>query len=85
MKLRGEVFSDRFDIPNRKRTYFFNIKRNREGDLFLNLVESLKKFDDNFDRQEIVIYEEHIEEFRDKIDAVIQTFLEIRDRKEREE
>ena len=40
MGLRGEIFSWRNTIG--RRTYFFNVKENRTGDVFLNLVESKK-------------------------------------------
>ncbi len=81
MKLRGELYSDKYGTSNGKRTYFFNVKKNREGDLFLNLVESLRKFDDRFERQEIVIYEEHIEKFRDIMNSVIDKLIELREDK----
>jgi hypothetical protein len=38
MGVRGEIFSNRVILPNR--TYFFNVKENRMGDLYLNIVES---------------------------------------------
>ena len=78
MKLRGEIYSDKYNTSNGRRTYFFNIKKNREGSLFLNLVESMKKFDGRFDRQEIVIYEEHIEEFRETFNRVIDEFVALK-------
>ena len=34
-----------------KRTYFFNVKENRTGDLFLNIVESKKSEEDRFERR----------------------------------
>lgn len=72
MGKRGEVYTDRLDIPNGRRSYFFNVKENRTGDYFVNIVESVKKLGDKFERQEILVYEEHLEEFKDKIDTVIQ-------------
>ena len=41
MGQRGELFSSRAN--REKRTYFFNVKENRSGDLFLNIVESRKR------------------------------------------
>ena len=38
MATRGEVFSSKANTP--KRTYFFNVKETRTGDVFLNIVES---------------------------------------------
>ena len=38
MAIRGEIFSSQ--VQTEKRTYFFNVKENRTGSHFLNLVES---------------------------------------------
>ena len=40
MGLRGEIYSSRASAG--RRTYFYNVKENRNGDLFLNIVESKK-------------------------------------------
>jgi len=46
------------------RTYFFNVKENIYGDMFLNIVESKGAMDsDKFIRQSIVIYQEDLGEF----------------------
>ena len=61
MGIRGEVFSSR--ASSEKRTYFFNVKENRTGDLFLNVVESKKHGDADFERRSIVIFQEDLEPF----------------------
>jgi hypothetical protein len=61
MGLRGEVFSTRAN--SEKRTYFFNVKENRHGDLFLNIVESKKHGEEGFERHSVMVFEEDIEEF----------------------
>lgn len=61
MGLRGEVFSTRANSD--KRTYFFNVKENRNGDLFLNIVESKKHGEEGFERHSVMVFEEDIEEF----------------------
>ncbi|MCK5201367.1 MAG: DUF3276 family protein [Spirochaetales bacterium] len=61
MGLRGEVFSSRAN--SEKRTYFFNVKENRHGDLFLNIVESKKHGEEGFERHSVMVFEEDIEEF----------------------
>ncbi len=63
MGLRGEVFSTRANSD--KRTYFFNVKENRNGDLFLNIVESKKHGEEGFERHSVMVFEEDIEEFVD--------------------
>jgi len=62
MGQRGEVFSTR--MVKNDRTYFFNVKENIYGDMFLNIVESKGLADsDKFIRQSIVIYQEDLGEF----------------------
>lgn len=62
MGQRGEVFSTR--LVKNERTYFFNVKENIRGDIFLNIVESKGLPDsDRFIRQSIIIYQEDLGEF----------------------
>jgi hypothetical protein len=61
MGVRGELFSTRVLLPNR--TYFFNIKENRIGDLYLNIVESKNKEGGGFDRQSVILFADDLQEF----------------------
>ena len=61
MGLRGEVFSSR--ASSGSRTYFFNVKENRTGDLFLNIVESKKHGESGFERHQIVVFQEDLAEY----------------------
>ncbi len=62
MGQRGEVFSTR--LVKNERTYFFNVKENIRGDIFLNIVESKGLPDsDRFISQSIIIYQEDLGEF----------------------
>ncbi|GAB4221641.1 MAG: transcriptional regulator BpuR [Spirochaetales bacterium] len=63
MGIRGELFSTRVHSQSEKRTYFFNIKENRNGDIFLNIVESKKHGESDFERHQIVVFEEDLEAF----------------------
>ena len=63
MGIRGEIFSCRATAENGKRTYFFNVKENRQGDLFLNVVESKEHSGTGFERHSIVIFEEDMDLF----------------------
>ena len=64
MGTRGEIFSTRSNTQSEKRTYFFNVKENRNGDIFLNIVESKKhNSETDFERHQIVIFQEDMEEF----------------------
>ena len=61
MGIRGEVFSARMGTG--KRTYFFNVKENRNGDLFLNIVESKKHGETDFERHSIIVFQEDLAGF----------------------
>jgi len=61
MGLRGELFSTRIACDGR--TYFFNVKENRMGDLFLSVVESKPTETGDFDRRSIVIFQDNADEF----------------------
>ncbi len=63
MGLRGELFSCKASTSNGKRTYFFNVKENRQGDLFLNVVESKPHGGSGYERHSIVIFEEDMNLF----------------------
>lgn len=62
MASRGEIYSTRSD--SERRSYFFNVKENRRGDVFLNIVESNKKSDgESFERHQVMVYEEDLKDF----------------------
>jgi hypothetical protein len=61
MGVRGELFSTRIILPNR--TYFFNVKENRMGDLYLNIVESKNRDNGGFERQSVILFADDLQEF----------------------
>ena len=61
MGIRGELFSTKVALPNR--TYFFNVKENRMGDLYLNIVESKNRETGGFERQSVVLFADDLKEF----------------------
>ncbi len=61
MGQRGEVFSSK--LVRNDRTYFFNVKENLYGDLYLNIVESKPTDNGTFLRQSVLVYQEDIGEF----------------------
>jgi len=61
MGIRGELFSQKVLLPNR--TYFFNVKENRLGDLYLNIVESKNRDSGGFDRQSVILFADDLQEF----------------------
>ena len=47
MGARGELFTTQVTLDNR--SYFFNVKENRNGDIFLQVVESKSRNGEDFD------------------------------------
>jgi hypothetical protein len=77
MGVRGEIFSTR--ATSGKRTYFFNVKENRNGDVFLNIVESKRSEDkEDFERRSLVIYTEDLDEFTGGLERALRFLREKR-------
>ncbi len=61
MGIRGELFSSRVSCNGR--TYFFNVKENRTGDMFLTVVESKPTETEGFERRSVVVFREDVSDF----------------------
>jgi hypothetical protein len=70
MGTRGEIFSSKANTE--KRTYFFNVKENRLGDVFLNIVESKKNGEDQFERRSVIVFKEDLAVFLNGLDAAVK-------------
>jgi hypothetical protein len=70
MGIRGELFSTRLILPNR--TYFLNVKENRMGDLYLNIVESKNKETGGFDRQSVIVFADDLPAFLGEFDKSLK-------------
>ncbi len=74
MGTRGEVYSSRLQAKSEKRTYFFNVKENRFGDLFLNIVESKKNEGAaqgmEYERHQVVVFKEDMPDFLRALEKV---------------
>jgi hypothetical protein len=80
MGLRGELFSTRVLLQNR--TYFFNVKENRMGDLYLNIVESKNRDEGGFERQSVILFAEDLQEFLKGFDEALRILeKEVRERR----
>ncbi|MCL2093374.1 MAG: DUF3276 family protein [Treponema sp.] len=80
MGLRGEIFSTKVTLQNR--TYFFNVKENRLGDLYLNIVESKNKDEGGFDRQSVILFAEDLQAFLQGFDESLKVMeKEVRDKR----
>ncbi len=70
MGVRGEIFSSK--VMCEGRSYFFNVKENRMGDLFLAIVESKPTETETFDRRSIVIFRENLQEFLKSFEKALE-------------
>ncbi|MCL1814601.1 MAG: DUF3276 family protein [Treponema sp.] len=76
MGVRGEIFSTRMILPNR--TYFLNVKENRMGDLYLNIVESKNKETGGFERQSVIVFADDLPAFLGEFDKSLKALEKAR-------
>ena len=90
MGIRGELFTTQ--VPAENRTYFFNVKENRLGDVFLQIVESKNTDGAGFDRHAIVVFQDEMQTFLQGLNESLEfiekkrkeILKEKRDKKQRE-
>ena len=81
MGLRGELFSTK--VIQQNRTYFFNVKENRMGDLYLNIVESKNRETGGFERQSVILFADDLQEFLKGFDEALRVMeKEVRTRRQ---
>ena len=80
MGLRGDLFTT--DVKVKNRTYFFNVKENRTGDIFLQIVETKNLEGSDFERRTVVIFEDDMRKFLQGFDSSL-SFIE-KERKNRQ-
>ena len=73
MGIRGELYTQQVKVENR--TYFFNVKENSKGDVFLQVVESKASEGVGFDRHSVVVFEDEMRVFLQGLDKCIE-FIE---------
>ncbi len=74
MGIRGELFTNQINFD--KRSYFFNVKENRNGDVFLQIVES-KIEDGQTERRDIVVFADNMKEFLSGMDVSLRAIEKI--------
>ena len=79
MAIRGELFTTQVTLD--KRNYFFNVKENRNGDVFLQIVESKKGEGVDFDRHQVAIFAEDMQKFLKGLESSL-SFID-KEKKER--
>jgi len=75
MGVRGEIFSTKVMLQNR--TYFFNVKENRLGDIYLNIVESKNRDEGGFDRQSVILFAEDLQQFLQGFDESLKVLEKV--------
>ena len=73
MGIRGELYTEQ--VKGENRTYFFNVKENTKGDVFLQIVESKMNEGTGFDRHSVVVFESEMQSFLQGFDKCIE-FIE---------
>jgi len=73
MGIRGELYTEH--VKGENRTYFFNVKENTKGDVFLQIVESKLNESSQFERHAVVIFESEMQSFLQGFDKCIE-FIE---------
>ncbi len=78
---RDEIYSK--SVRAGKRTYFFDVKSTRGGDLYLTITESKKRFQDDgkfyFEKHKLFLYKEDFEKFSDGLSEVIDKIEELKE------
>lgn len=84
---RDEVFSKA--VRAGKRTYFFDVKETKNGDMYLNITESKKRFNNDngkffYEKHKIFLYKEDFEKFTKGLNGIIN-FIETGEKPEPDE
>jgi len=79
MGARGELYTTQVVLENR--SYFFNVKENRNGDIFLQIVESKTRVGEDYDRRAIIVFSDDMKKFFSGLDSSL-SFIE-KEKKER--
>jgi phosphomannomutase len=60
-----------FMVKAGSRTYFFNVKETKTGNKYLIINESKFKSEGEYEKQNIIIFEENLDGFRDGLEKAI--------------
>ncbi len=72
---QNEVFSEA--VRAGKRTYFFDVKQTRGGEYYINITESIRKFNDGdakffYEKHRLFLYREDFEKFKEGLETAIR-------------
>jgi hypothetical protein len=71
--MRDEVYSSQLKAGSR--TYFFDVKKASNGNLYLDLTESRKKSDGTFERHNIMIFSDDFKHFKNEVLEIYDKFF----------
>ncbi|MDY6935195.1 MAG: DUF3276 family protein [Spirochaetota bacterium] len=71
---RRELFSEK--ITAGSRTYFFDVKKSANGSKYLLISESRKDEEGSFERNRVMVFEEHLIKFHNALEKVVQFVTE---------
>ncbi|MFC1512629.1 DUF3276 family protein [bacterium] len=69
---KKELYSEKIKVG--RRTYFFDVKTNKDGDRYLVITESKSTVTEKFRRDRILIFEEHLEDFNEAFQNILLYF-----------
>ena len=72
---KEEVFSQA--VKTGKRTYFFDVKETKQGERYITITESKRKFDNedgtfSYEKHKIFLYKEDYSKFQNALEGVIR-------------
>ncbi len=72
---REEVFSKA--VKAGKRTYFFDVKETKQGERYITITESKRKFDNDggtfsYEKHKIFLYKEDYSKFKNALEGIIR-------------
>ena len=72
---KEEVFSQA--VKAGKRTYFFDVKETKQGERYITITESKRKFDNedgtfSYEKHKIFLYKEDYSKFQNALEGVIR-------------
>lgn len=58
------------------RTYFFNIKKTKTNELYLDIAETRQKLNGKYERHNILIFLDYITQFKNELNHIFKVFFE---------
>ena len=59
-----------------KRTYFLDVKKTKDGDKYIKICESKRTGNDEFDRHQIMVFQEDIDNFMEAVSVAVNKLKE---------